>query len=98
MKRVTEPLYLKSFLAGLGGAIVIFLISLFTSKEIGANLFSLVTTILIFGSIIFSALFTTGSRYQNNREGRQKQLRFSIAFVVAAIPCFIGFIINFYLG
>ncbi|AHI56765.1 hypothetical protein ACP0AK_12915 [Listeria ivanovii] len=87
-------MFLKSFLAGIGLAIVIFLASFLTSSYTLSSLFSIVTTILVFASIILSAFVSFGGRSGN--PSRKSQLRWSILLLVAAIPSFIGFIVTFY--
>ncbi|MBC1483083.1 hypothetical protein HCJ52_08115 [Listeria sp. FSL L7-1485] len=87
-------MFLKSFLAGIGLAIVVFLASFLTSNYTLSSLFSIVTTILVFASIILSAFVSFGGRSGN--PSRKSQLRWSILLLVVAIPSFIGFIVTFY--
>ncbi|AIS60649.1 hypothetical protein, partial [Listeria ivanovii] len=87
-------MFLKSFFAGIGLAVVIFLASFLTSSYTLSSLFSIVTTILVFASIILSAFVSFGGRSGN--PSRKSQLRWSILLLVAAIPSFIGFIVTFY--
>ncbi|MBC1472568.1 hypothetical protein [Listeria seeligeri] len=87
-------MFLKSFLAGVALAAVIFLASFMTSSYTISTLYSTATTILVLASIILSAFVSFGGRSGN--PSRKSQLRWSILLLVAAIPCFIGFIVTFY--
>ncbi|MHC5250922.1 hypothetical protein ACYRFS_06700 [Listeria kieliensis] len=87
-------MYLKSFLAGIGIAVLTFLASFLLPNYTLATMFSFVAMLLIFISIACSAFVSLGGR--NNREARSKQLRWSIMLFLAAVPNFIGFIISYY--
>ncbi|WP_099221999.1 hypothetical protein [Listeria costaricensis] len=88
-------MYWKSFLAGIGLALVVFLMSFFTSSYTLSTMLSFVATLLIFFSIACSAVVSLSGRA--NREARKKQLHWSIMLFLAAIPSFIGFILSYYM-
>ncbi|MBC2155222.1 hypothetical protein [Listeria innocua] len=87
-------MFLKSLLAGVALAVVVFLASFLMPDYTVSTLYSIVTTIIVFASIILSAFVSFGGRSGN--PSRKSQLRWSILLLVVAIPSFIGFIITFY--
>ncbi|MBC1212280.1 hypothetical protein [Listeria booriae] len=83
----------KAFFSGVGIAALVIIFSLVTTGYSMSSLFSFVLMVLIFASIICSALVSIG-RSQN--PNRKVQLRWSILLAVAAIPSFVGFVISYY--
>ncbi|EUJ33632.1 hypothetical protein MFLO_00220 [Listeria floridensis FSL S10-1187] len=88
-------MYVKSLLAGIGLAILVFLASFILPNYTLATMYSFVAMLLVFTSIACSAFVSFGGR--GNRESRSKQLRWSIMLFLAAAPNFVGFIFSYYL-
>nr|WP_077914654.1 hypothetical protein [Listeria grandensis] len=83
----------KAFFSGIGIAALVIIFSLLTTGYSMSSLFSFVLMVLIFASIICSALVSIG-RSQN--PNRKIQMRWSILLVVTAIPSFVGFVVSYY--
>ncbi|WP_420911975.1 hypothetical protein [Listeria grandensis] len=77
----------------MGIAALVIIFSLLTTGYSMSSLFSFVLMVLIFASIICSALVSIG-RSQN--PNRKIQMRWSILLVVTAIPSFVGFVVSYY--